>query len=83
MIFALTHYTFSIPFLLRLIYSDSGKLEKDSNGITDLRDAIFNGSIQEVNNILVAKDAYFPVESAAKDIFVRDFYPVFFEYFLH
>ena len=43
-----------------------------------------NGLVKQLGDTLCAKDdVFFPVESNAKDIFVRDFYPVFFDYFLH
>ncbi len=62
----------------------------DNKEITKLRDAIVNGVMKQVDDVLLATiltspedEIVFPVEQNAKEIFIRDFYSVFFDYFLH
>ena len=64
------------------LYSERA-LEKEREKVTKLRDAIAAGLVKEIaGDCLRGEGVTFPVEDGATEIFIRDFYPIFFNYFL-
>jgi len=70
----------AVPAPASTVISESVK--KEIEDITKLRDAIRNGSVEEIENECINGDFIFPVEENAKEIFLRDFYPIFWQCFL-
>mmetsp|Transcript_26404 Transcript_26404/g.37749 ORF Transcript_26404/g.37749 Transcript_26404/m.37749 type:complete len:144 (-) Transcript_26404:1645-2076(-) len=58
-------------------------LEEKTAEITSLRDAIVGNLVLESDEYLEVVNATFPVEAIAKVIFLRDFFALFFNYFMN
>jgi len=63
--------------------SGGSNLEEKTAEITSLRDAIVGNLVLESDEYLEVVNATFPVEANAKVIFQRDFFALFFNYFMN